>query len=561
VPNKLFLALISAALIVNACASRPPATAPAAAVAAPVVVSPAKLATITQSIGATGNVVALASVDVVPRQAGVIEKLNVDVGSKVTAGEVIAQLDHSTQDLNLENAQAQLQVAQAKLATIEAGPRSENVQQAALNVSSAKAKLQAMQNGPNPATITQAQASVDSAKQKLAAMQAQGSQDAIRQAQANLDSAKARLQALNTPMSQTDLAPLEAAVEQAKNALYAAQVSRDGACGVGGIACQSGNAAVAAAQSGLQQATANLNAKAAPPAATDLQQAQAAVDQAQAALDAAKSPYTAQDLKQAQNAVTQAEASLTLVQQPYTAQDLQQQQNAVASAQQALLLAEHPYTAQDVQTADAGIAQAKVGVDQAKQAIADTTVKAPIAGVISQKQVSTGALASTASPIVTISSEAVKVQAPIEESQIASLKLGDSASITSSALGATAIPGKLTNIAPSADTKSRTFLAEITPDQPGALRPGMFVQVAIVAQEHANVTAVPTTAIVQNAHGTFVFVVQNGVAHQVPVEVGLANATLTEITKGVSAGQSVVVQGLQGLTDGDRVTVTPAASG
>ena len=85
--------------------------------------------------------------------------------------------------------------------------------------------------------------------------------------------------------------------------------------------------------------------------------------------------------------------------------------------------------------------------------------------------------------------------------------------------------------------------------------------VAIAVQEHQNTTAVPSSAVVQNANGTFVFVVQDGVAHQVAVEVGLASSNLTEITKGVSIGQSVIVQGQQGLTDGDHVSVTTDAGG
>jgi RND family efflux transporter MFP subunit len=565
-PHRMPLVpLLAVGLLAMACSPRPSGnalTTPTPNVSVSVAVSPAKLATVTQSLGATGNVVALSSVDVVPRQAGRIEKLPVDLGSKVTAGDVIAQLDHSAQDLNLENAQAQLLATQAKVATIKAGPRPENVQQAQLTVSSAQARLQAMLNGPQAATITQARASVDAAQQKLAAVQAQGSVNSIAQAQANLDAAQARLQALQNGPSPTDIAPLQLAVSQAKDALYSAQISRDATCGHDkGASCQAANASVDAAQTAVDQANANLKAKVAPPSQTDLQQAKAAVNQAQAALNAAKQPYTAQDLKQAQDAVTQAEASLALAKQPYTAQDLEQQKNAVASAQQALSLAQHPYTDQDLQTAEAGVAQAQVGVDQARQAVTDTTVTAPVAGIITQKQASEGGLASAAAPIVSISSALVKVQVPIEESQVPNLKLGDVAAIGGAVLGSATMTGKVTNVAPSGDTKSRTFTADVTPAQAGDLRPGMFVQVTIALQEHQNVTSVSTSAIVANANGTFVFVVENGIAHEIPVTTGLANPTLTEITEGVSLGQSVVVQGQQRLNDGDRVTVTTVPVG
>jgi RND family efflux transporter MFP subunit len=259
--------------------------------------------------------------------------------------------------------------------------------------------------------------------------------------------------------------------------------------------------------------------------------------------------------------VTQAEASLALAMQPYTAQDIEQQKNAVVSAQQALSLAQHPYTDQDLQTAEAGVAQAQVGVDQARQAVTDTIVTAPVAGIITQKPANEGGLASAAAPIVSISSDLVKVQVPIEESQVPNLKLGEAATIGGSVLGSATITGKVTNVAPSGDTKSRTFTADVTPDQAGDLRPGMFVQVTIALQEHQNVTSVPTSAIVSNVNGTFVFVVENGIAHEVAVTTGLANPTLTEITQGVSPGQRVVVQSQQRLNDGDRVATTTAPAG
>ena len=551
-------------MIVMACARPPAGTPPSGAganVAAPVVVSPVRQATITQSISATGNVVALSVVSVTPKQAGRIEKLNVDVGSKVSAGEVIAQLDHRSQDLSLESAKAQLEAAQAKLAGIDAGPRDETVRQAQLSVDNAQAKLQALQSGAKPATVAPAQASADSAKAKLVALQAQGNPNAVRQAQANLDAAGAKLQALKNGPRPEAVVPIQLAVSQTKNLLFSAQVSRDAACAHPGAACLAANASVDAAQTSVDQANANLKAMLAPPTATDLQQAQAAVNQAQSALDAAKAPYTAQDIRQAQDAVQQAEANVALAEQPNTPQDLQQAQNAVDAAVQQLNLTKQPFTAQDRQGAQAGVDQAQAGVDQAQQGVSDTTVTAPIPGVISQVNLSAGALATTASPIVSISSDALKVQVPIEDTQLPDLKLGDSASISGAALGSKSVAGKVTGIAPSASAQSRTFTVDVTPDQPADLLPGMFVRVAIAVQEHQNATAVPTSAVIQNANGTFVFVVQNGVAHQVPVEIGLASATLTEVTKGVSSGQSVVVQGQQGLTDGDRVTVSPAASG
>jgi membrane fusion protein (multidrug efflux system) len=122
-------------------------------------------------------------------------------------------------------------------------------------------------------------------------------------------------------------------------------------------------------------------------------------------------------------------------------------------------------------------------------------------------------------------------------------------------LGTSVIAGRVTNVAPSGDAKARKFIAEIAPDRVDTLLPGMFVKVAVDVQEHQNVVAVPSTALTTRGDKTFVFVVQDNVAHQTPVETGLSNATLTEVGASVSAGANVVVQGLEGLNDGDHVNV------
>ena len=99
------------------------------------------------------------------------------------------------------------------------------------------------------------------------------------------------------------------------------------------------------------------------------------------------------------------------------------------------------------------------------------------------------------------------------------------------------------------------------PDKATGLLPGMFVQVAIAVQARQGITAIPSAAIVQTSSGASVFVVQDGVAHQVPITTGLTDGTQTEITSGVRPGQQVVVDGQQSLVDGQKVTATSSSAG
>jgi HlyD family secretion protein len=557
--NRLLAGMLIAAVVLAGC-SQKPATAPAA-LATSVQVAPSKQTDLRQALTYTGDVKPVSQIDVLPKGSGRITALSVAVGSKVQAGDVIAQLEHTTLDLALQQAQAQLLTAQAHLDTVKAGPRAENVAQAQANVDVAQSRLQTLLNGPKAAAVAQAQAAVDQAQQHLNSVKSGSRAESISQAQANLSAAQARLDALKNGPRPEVIAQLQLAVSQAKNALFAAQASRDGTCGskfTPGYACQAANAQVDAAQTAVDQANQALKTQTAPPTATDLQQAQAAVDQAQAALQLAQKPYTAEDLKTAQAQVDQALQGLALVKQPYTDEDIRQAKDAVDVAQQQLALAKAPYTDQDLETAQAGVAQAQAGVDQAKQAVADATITAPIAGVITQKLLDVGAMAAPTQPIVSIATSDVKVTVAAEDTQVANLKIGQPCTIAGPALGDQVVTAKVTNISPSGDAKSRTFAVEVTPDATNAsLLSGMFVQVTLNAVEHKGVVAVPTQALVERGGKYFVYVVNQNIAHLTPVTVGLADTSQTEVN-GIPAGTNVVIQGQDQLTDGDHVAVAPA---
>src|SRR5439155_3438571 len=107
--------------------------------------------------------------------------------------------------------------------------------------------------------------------------------DAVAQATANLQTAQSRLQQLKNGPTAEQIRAATLGVEQAKDAAYAANVSKDAACGNRSTQalCNAGQASAAAAQTGVDMAMAGLNVLTAPPTDEQLKQAQAAVDAAQ----------------------------------------------------------------------------------------------------------------------------------------------------------------------------------------------------------------------------------------------------------------------------------------
>src|SRR5450756_215907 len=169
---------------------------------------------ISASLSYSGSVTSVSSVSVLPKTSGRIEKLAVDVGSQVKKGDVIAQLDAASLQAQVAQAQANLEAASAKYASLQAGPRSEQVAQAQLAVDSAQARLDALKRGARSEQIQAAQAQVDSGKANVSAAEAKletvkkgPTETQWAQALAAVDSARANMQAAVSRLADVQAGP------------------------------------------------------------------------------------------------------------------------------------------------------------------------------------------------------------------------------------------------------------------------------------------------------------------------------------------------------------------
>jgi HlyD family secretion protein len=513
--------------------------------------------TIAGTVVYSANVASRAKVSVLPRIAGQITVLNVDVGSVVKKGDVIAELDHATLDAQVDQAKAAVAVAQAKLATVEAGSRPETIAQAQANLKAAQETLSFLKGGGRAETIQAAQGNLAAAVAHLDSLQ-KGRTEAIAQAKANLEAAQARLQQLKDGPTPQQIQAAQLAVEQTKDAAFAADVQKDAACNPAApqALCKAAQAAADAAHTGVDQAQAQLNVLTSPPTATQLSQAQAAVDAAQAQLQLAEHPGSAQDIAAAEGAVQSARAQLALAKSPYSSADLAKAQSAVDVADQQLKLAEKPFTKEDVDAAKAAVQQAEAALEAATVTRDDAIIKAPIDGVISQRFLSVGSMAAPSTPIVTLIDPRVDVVVNVDSKYADDIHVNQAATITSDVLPGKTIAGKVTTIAPAIDPQTRTLMVEVTPtDENAGLKDGMLVQVSLVTATHNGVIVVPSSAVVQRSGQPTVYVVVNGTATPQAVQTGLTDGTKTEITSGLTAGQVIVVSGQDQLTIAQPVTI------
>src|SRR5262245_46532750 len=152
-PRKLHLkpvlvgGALASMLLLAACGQKPaaaPAAQPTPVPAAPVSADTARRGDIQQTLAYSGDIRARQQVSVLPKASGRVEKMLVDVGSRVQAGDSLAVLDQDSVQISALQARAALASSQAKLASLQVGPRQEDVDAAAALLAQQQVKMQNM---------------------------------------------------------------------------------------------------------------------------------------------------------------------------------------------------------------------------------------------------------------------------------------------------------------------------------------------------------------------------------------------------------------------------------
>ena len=159
----------------------------------------------------------------------------------------------------------------------------------------------------------------------------------------------------------------------------------------------------------------------------------------------------------------------------------------------------------------------------------------------------------------------------LPQQQLAQVTSGFTVQVTTDALPGQVVDGKITAINPQVDTATRNIQMQATVANPEELlRPGMFVNVAVVLPAQQNVLAIPATAVLYAPYGDSVFVVEekkeatNGqagqVVHQKFVRLGEKKGDYVAIASGLEEGDTVVTTGVFKLRNGQAVVVDNAVT-
>lgn len=310
--------------------------------------------------------------------------------------------------------------------------------------------------------------------------------------------------------------------------------------------------------------------------AAQLQQAQAGMDVASANLERVSDSGFVQQLLQAEQLVGKLQIqynttkdSYDRTQTLYSAQavtkkdldDAKAQYDAITidlkNAQDNLELLKSKSGPEATKAAEASVEQAQAGVNIIQNQINDATITAPVSGVVSEKAVEVGELASAQSGSVTlIDYSSLSAEINVPDKMLSQIKVGQSVPVIINALPDAKINGVIENISPNTSTKNNFYVVKVTIDNSNDdIKAGMFAKISLPAEKKDNILMVPNETIKMENGVNYLYTVDNGEVKKISVEPGISDEKFTEVTGDIQEGLDIITEGQNLLSDGEKVNL------
>jgi RND family efflux transporter MFP subunit len=476
---------------------------------------------IVKKILVSGTINARAEVNIYPKQSGEIVKLLVDKGDRVKAGQILAEIDSVSFQIQERQANADLDNVKAvyqKSSPVAFINSETDFKQAKSNVDRLKSALR------------QAELDLD--------LQIKQADLQVKKANSDLKIAQARLDAATKGAREQELEPVKARMDNAKKNLDRMQslskeemISKD-------------QVEAAQLQYDIYNAQYSLLKEGLRPEDMDVLREQ--VESAKTALESAVENKKLVDIKKTNLDSAKAQVD-----------------SAQAAFDQALATKDASIWKKDLDQAESAVKKAEASLDLVKQRVNESVVRASINGVIAQRFMDKGDTATTTKSFFTIvDAEVVKITAKVPERDIVDVKLNQEATIKPDAYPGQIFKGKITNISPIVDRETQTCDIEITTSNPDyKLKPGMFARIELTTSEHKNVPLIPIEAMVKEIDETFVYVIVDGKAVKKKIETGITDGVKIQVVSGLNSGDEFIMAGKYSIRDGMDVTLAGEGKG
>ncbi|CAE6698527.1 MAG: efflux RND transporter periplasmic adaptor subunit [Nitrospira sp.] len=281
------------------------------------------------------------------------------------------------------------------------------------------------------------------------------------------------------------------------------------------------------------------------------------------------------------HAVNQAKANLLSAQAKVVQQDAGVRNATLTLDRMQALIKDQFVSQQDLDTAlvnrDAAVAlqdslraqvqQMTVALAQAETNLAYSYIRAPFAGYIAERNLDPGAYVSgTTASTSTVSRgilsvhdvETVRTLIEVVEKDVPLVQVGQRADVRAEAYPNEVFEGRVTRIVQALNRATRTMTVEVDlPNKDHRLKGGMFARVEVLVGKHPHAIQIPLDAVSRLEESQYVYVVKDGKAHQVPVELGARAENRVEVVKGLAGDEQLIVSGKDLVSEGVPVQVQP----
>ena len=294
-------------------------------------------------------------------------------------------------------------------------------------------------------------------------------------------------------------------------------------------------------------------------ASAQLQEAEANAAQIAARLGLAPEdtfdPARVPDVMNAKAALELAEAEFarmkSLLEQKVVSQsEYDQRRSQVEAARQQYRIAEN-----SAQQSYRSLQAARARVALARKAMADTTVRAPFAGLVAERLVSAGDYVTKGARVATIVRiDPMRVELTVPEQSVALISVGQAVKLTVDAYPNEVFDARVRFISPALRKDQRALTVEaIAPNPGGRLKPGLFATATIQQATGAVALLVPASTVETISGTSRVYVVKNDKIEERIVTIGERLNDRVEITSGVRKGEVVAAEPRGRLADGITV--------
>ncbi len=206
--------------------------------------------------------------------------------------------------------------------------------------------------------------------------------------------------------------------------------------------------------------------------------------------------------------------------------------------------------------AQAAVKASQSALAQSQVRYNDTVIKSPLGGIVTARNIEVGELAGTSTPLFTVSNlDQVVVIVNVNEQQVNKLAEGMQVGVKVTAANQNQLTGVVSNIALAADAKLKVFPIKIQLANPDhQLKPGMFAEV-LLEKELEPSLLIPREAVLTIDGKSRVFIVQDGLAKEQPVEVGPTDGKNISILNGLAKDEEIITNNVSSMKDGQRVTM------